>query len=142
MTELDQRRITERIRDAFAILCVRTSGRSEAETKLRLGFEALLRHLGTSPLHEVAKTRMPTKPSTAASPADLRNIIHALDGCLAILERYDAVLSTSQRRIQFLARATRRFAEDVLSTPSNTAPTRTSQLPVPTDAIAVSTREM
>jgi hypothetical protein len=125
MTEPDQRRIAEWIRDAFAILCVRASGRSEAETKLRLGFEALLRQLGSTPLREVANTTPPPFGKMVATSSDLRSIIKALDSCLAILQRYDAVLNTEQRRIQILARATRRFAETELSARHNTRPLAT-----------------
>jgi hypothetical protein len=115
MTELDQQRIAEWIGDAFAILCVRAGGLSTAETKLRLAFEALLRHLGTSPLREV--TRVTPAPFNAdiASTADLRHIIKALDSCLAVFGRYDAGLTHAQRRIQLLVRATRRFAEEELT---------------------------
>jgi hypothetical protein len=123
MTELDQRRVAEWIRDAFAILCVRASGRSDAERKLRLGFEALLRHLGTSPLHEVTRSSLPFPGGMHASTSDLRTIIKALDSCVVILQRYDSVLTTGQRRMQILVRATRRFAEEELGarTPRATA---------------------
>jgi hypothetical protein len=114
MTEYDQQRIAEWIGDAFAILCVRVGGLSAAETNLRLGFEALLRHLGTSPLSEVAKAP-PPRAGSPASAADLRNIIRALDCCLTVFRRYDAVLQPAQRRIQILVRATRRYAEEELA---------------------------
>jgi hypothetical protein len=113
LTEADQRRIVEWIRDAFAILCVRTSGRSEAETKLRLGFETILRHLGTSPLREITSAP-PFSVRAAASTADLRAIVKALDSCLTVFARYDAVLTSGERRMQILVRATRRFAEETL----------------------------
>lgn len=129
ITEPDQRRISEWIRDAFAILCVRASGRSESETKLRLGFEAILRQLGTSPLRELSHRSPPVYGHAAATAGDLRTIIKALDSCLGVFQRYDAVLTTGQRRMQILVRATRRFAEEALVAriaaiePRNPAPT-------------------
>jgi hypothetical protein len=125
MTDLDQQRIAEWIGDAFAILCVRVSGLSPAERNLRLGFEAILRQLGTSPLCVVAKSAPPLHTRATASTADLRHILKALDSCLAIFQRYDAVLNHAQRRMQILVRATRRFAEEELqsrSTPPVSAP--------------------
>lgn len=119
MTDRDQQRVAEWIGDAFAILCVRMGGFSPAENNLRLGFETILRHLGTSPLREIARTAPSVYSPVAASTSDLRNIIRALDSCLMIFQRYDAVLTTAQRRIQILVRASRRFAEEELSTRQN-----------------------
>lgn len=113
MTERDQQRIAGWIRDAFAILCTRVGRISEAEAHLRLGFEAILRQLGTSPLRMVPTT-VPLAARTATSAGDLRQIMKALDSCLAVYQRYDAVLTTVQRRIQILARATRRYAAEEL----------------------------
>lgn len=115
MTELDQRRIAEWIGDAFAILCVRVGGFSDAETKVRLGFEAILRQLGTPPLRAIAQSPPPLYAQPGASTADLRHIIKALDSCLAIFNRYAAGLTTAQRRVELLVRATRRHAADELS---------------------------
>lgn len=114
MTDLDQRRIAEWIGDAFAILCVRIGGMSEAETKVRLGFEAILRNLGTPPLRALAKAPPPLFGQTGASAADLRQIVKALDSCLAVFARYSPVLTVAQRRIELLVRATRRHAEEEL----------------------------
>lgn len=114
MTELDQRRIAEWIGDAFAILCVRVGGFSEAENKVRLGFESILRQLGTPPLRAITKAPPPLFAPTAASVGDLRHIIKALDSCLAIFDRYAAVLTISQRRVELLVRATRRHAHEEL----------------------------
>ena len=114
MTDLDQQRVAEWIGDAFAILCVRIGGLSEAERNLRLGFEAILRQLGTSPLRVIAKSTPPLHTRATASAADLRHIMKALDCCLMVFQRYDAILTNAQRRIQFLVRATRRFAEEEL----------------------------
>ena len=114
MTGLDQQRISEWIGDAFAILCVRIGGMSPVEVNLRLGFEAILRQLGTPPLRLLARTSPPGFGAINATTSDLRQILKALDSCLAIFQRYDAVLTTAQRRIQILARATRRFAEEAL----------------------------
>jgi hypothetical protein len=114
MTGLDQQHISEWIGDAFAILCVRIGGMSSAEVNLRLGFETILRHLGTPPLRLLARTSPPGFGAINATTGDLRQILKALDACLAIYHRYDAVLTTTQRRIQILVRATRRFAEDAL----------------------------
>ena len=102
------------IGDAFAILCVRIGGLSAAEKNLRLGFEALLRQLGTSPLRFVAQKPPPLSANTTASITDLRHIAKALDSCLAVFQRYDAVLTPPQRRIQILVRATRRLADEEL----------------------------
>lgn len=112
MTDLDQRRIAEWIGDAFAILCVRIGGFSEAENKVRLGFESILRQLGTPPLRAIAKAPPPLFAPTGASLGDLRHIIKALDSCLAIFDRYTAVLTTAQRRVELLVRATRRHAQE------------------------------
>lgn len=133
MTDLDQQRITEWIGDAFAILCVRVGGLSAAERNLRLGFEAILRQLGTSPLHVVAKSTPPLQTRATASTSDLRHILKALDSCLTIFQRYDAVLTNAQRRMQILVRATRRFAEEELQSrgaaPVTATPTRASASP-------------
>ena len=123
MTALEQQRIAEWIGDAFAILCVRVGGISAAEKNLRLGFEALLRQLGTSPLRVVSRTPPLPFAAATASTTDLRHIAKSLDSCLAVFERYDAVLTAAQRRIQILVRATRRFADEEL---------RSRQLPAPT----------
>lgn len=112
MTELDQRRIAEWIGDAFAILCVRVGGFSEAENKVRLGFESILRQLGTPPLRAITKAPPPLFAPTGASVADLRHIIKALDSCLAVFDRYSAVLTDTQRRVAILVRATRRHAHE------------------------------
>lgn len=111
---LDRRRIAEWIGDAFAILCVRVSGYSQAEKHLRLGFEAILRQLGTSPLGAVTKSPLPPYAPPSATAADLRLIIKALDSCLATFERYSAVLNPSHQRTEALIQATRRFAEEAL----------------------------
>ncbi len=111
---LDRRRIAEWIGDAFAVLCVRVSGYSRAEKHLRLGFEAILRQLGTSPLGAITKTPLPPYAPPAATAADLRLIIKALDSCLATFERYGAVLNSSHQRMEVLIRTTRQFAEEAL----------------------------
>jgi hypothetical protein len=115
MRNADLQRIAEWIGDAFAILCVRAEGVSEAEANLRRGFESILRHLGSSPLRVVAQNRLPLQRPVPASGRDLRYIMKALDSCLASLARYDRVLTPDQRRVQILIRATRRFAEDELT---------------------------
>jgi hypothetical protein len=114
VTALDQQRVAEWIGDAFAILCVRQSGLSNAETNLRLGFEAILRHLRIPPLGMVAKAGPAPYRRVNATTADLRHITKALDSCLAIFQRYDAVLSPAQREIQRLVQDTRSFAEQEL----------------------------
>lgn len=113
MTESDQQRIAEWIGDAFAILCVRVGGLSKAEINLRLGFEAILRQLGTSPLRVVAQTRLPLS-RTPATTSDLRLIRKALDSCLTVFHRYDRVLTDAQRVVQALVRSARDFAEEEL----------------------------
>src|SRR4051812_6159808 len=109
MTELDRQRIAEWIGDAFAILCVRISSASTAEKNLRLGFETMMRQLGTPPLRMVARGTPPPFCPVRASNGDLRTIAKALDCCLAVFHRYEAVLTEAQRRIQILVRATRRY---------------------------------
>jgi hypothetical protein len=111
VTALDQQRIAERIGDAFAILCVRLSGHSVADAKLRLGFEAILRHLGIPPLGMVAKVAPAPYRRIAATPADLRQILKALDSSLAIFERYEAVLAPAERESQRLVQETRVFVQ-------------------------------
>jgi hypothetical protein len=137
MTERDQQRVAEWIGDAFAILYVRVGGLSVAERNLRLSFEAILRHLGSSPLREVSRTPPPAYGQVAASSGDLRNIIRALDSCLAVLQRYDAVLNTAQRRIQILVRASRRYAEEELEGRQSTslASSEVERLAVPAEAL-------
>jgi hypothetical protein len=112
---VDQQRIAEWIGDAFAILCVRGPAGSEAETNLRRGFEAILRELGSSPLRVLAGGKVPMQRPVPASTGDLRQIIKALDSCLAAFGRYDPVLTTAQRKTQVLIRATRRYAEEELA---------------------------
>ena len=128
MTERDQQRIAEWIRDAFAILCARVGRLSEPEAHLRLGFEAILRQLGTPPLRMVATTAAFAHPRTT-SAADLRQIMKALDCCLAVFQRYDAVLTTAQRRIQILARATRRYAAEELQAQQRAAECEPAAVP-------------
>ena len=115
VNDLDYQRIAEWIGDAFAILCVRIGGDSPAETNLRLGFEAILRQLGTSPLRVVTQKPPPPVSRIPASTADLRHIIKALDSSLRVFARYDPILNSAQRRIQILVRATRRYAEEELN---------------------------
>jgi hypothetical protein len=114
MTDVDRRRITEWIGDAFAILCVRVGGYSEAESKVRLGVEAILRQLGTPPLRAITRSPPPLFSQSGASTADLRHIIKALDCSLAIFDRYASALNTAERRVELLIRATRRYAEEEL----------------------------
>jgi hypothetical protein len=111
---LDQQRVAEWIGDAFAILCVRQSGISDAETNLRLGFESILRQLHIPPLGVVAKAAPAPYRRVTATPADLRHILKALDSCLAILRRYDVVLTPAQREMQRLVEQTRCFAQQEL----------------------------
>lgn len=112
----DRRRITEWIGDAFAVLCVRVSGYSRAEKHLRLGFEAILRQLGTSPLGAITKSPLPPYAPPSARASDLRLIIKALDSCLTIFNRYGAALNSSYQKLEVLVQTTRRFAEEALHT--------------------------
>src|SRR5687768_9790898 len=114
VTALDQQRVAEWIGDAFAILCVRQSGLSDAETNLRLGFESILRHLRIPPLGVVARTAPAPYRRVAATSGDLRHILKALDSSLAIFERYHAMLTPAQRDMHHLIQETRRFAEQEL----------------------------
>jgi hypothetical protein len=111
VTALDQQRIAEWIGDAFAILCVRVGGVSDSETKLRLGFEAILRQLRIPPLRVVSKSAPAPYRRIPATPADLRHIIKALDSCVVIFRRYERVLDPAQRDVMRLVEETRRFAE-------------------------------
>ena len=115
MTDLDNRRIAEWIGDAFAILCVRVGGCSAAEAKVRLGVEAILRHLGTPPLRAITTRPPPLFAQAGASNSDLRHILKALDCCLGIFDRYAAVLTPDERRIEILVRATRRHTQEELA---------------------------
>jgi sugar phosphate isomerase/epimerase len=135
VTALDQQRIAERIGDAFAILCVRLSGHSVAEARLRLGLEAIVRHLGIPPLGMVAKVAPAPYRRIAATPADLRQILKALDSSLAIFQRYEAALAPAERELQRLVRETRVFVQrdlearrlhtvELLATSSRSAPLR------------------
>jgi hypothetical protein len=114
VTTLDQQRLAEWIGDAFAILCVRQSGVSDAETNLRLGFESILRHLRIPPLGVLARTAPAPYRRVAATSGDLRHILKALDSSIAIFERYDAILTPAQRDMQRLIQETRRYAEQEL----------------------------
>jgi hypothetical protein len=114
MNALDQQRVAEWIGDAFAILCVRQSGISDAEKNLRLGFESILRQLRIAPLGVVAKAAPAPYRRITATNADLRHIVKALDSCLAIFQRYEAILPPKQREMQRLVQDTRRFAEQEL----------------------------
>jgi hypothetical protein len=111
VTALDQQRVAEWIGDAFAILCVRLSGLSDAENNLRLGFESILRQLRIPPLGVVAKAAPAPYRRIAATPADLRHILKALDSCDAIFQRYERVLTPVQRDTQRLVQETRGFAQ-------------------------------
>lgn len=110
MTDFDQRRIQHWIGDAFTLLCVRSASASQYEKKLRLGFEVILRNLGTSPLQIIATSVLPPCRLVSASKSDLRRILLALDRCLALYQRYDALLDAAQRRICGLVETTRHFA--------------------------------
>ncbi len=114
LTLLEQRRITSWISDAFAILCVRVSGPSHAEKQLRLGFERILRQLGTSPLRAITKSPLPAYAAPAVTSFDLRFILQALDASLALSGRYGNALNQNQRRAEELMRATRAFASEEL----------------------------
>jgi hypothetical protein len=114
VTALDHQRVAEWIGDAFAILCVRQSGLTDAETNLRLGFERILRHLRVPPLGVVARSAPAAYRPINATTDDLRHIAKALDSCLAILQRYDPVLTPSQREMQRLVQETRCYAEQEL----------------------------
>jgi hypothetical protein len=110
VTDLEHQRVAEWLGDAFAILCVRVGGASEAESNLRLGFEAILRLLRIPPLVTARAVPAPYRRVTATR-ADLRHILKALDSCLAIFQRYERVLTPTQRDLQQLVQQTRRFAE-------------------------------
>ena len=114
VTSLDQQHVAEWIGDAFAILCVRLSGHSQAEASLRLGFEAILRQLRIPPLGILAKAAPAPYRRIAATTADLRHILKALDSSLAIFQRYGAQLAPAERELQQLIQETRRFAEQEL----------------------------
>lgn len=114
VTVQDQQRVAEWIGDAFAILCVRQSGLSDAETNLRLGFEAILRQLRIPPLEVVAKSAPVPYRRIAATPADLRHILKALNSCIAIFDRYERILTSTQRRTLGMVEDARRFTQQEL----------------------------
>lgn len=114
MTEFDLQRITAWIRDGFAILCVRANGGSAAEHQVRLGFEGILRELGTPPLRLLARSLPVPVRVVGASSTDWRQIISALDRCLAVFQRYDPLLNARLRRTRDLIAATRSFAQEQL----------------------------
>ena len=64
---------------------------------------------------------LPAPRAAPASATDLRHIIKALDSCLAAFTRYDAVLTTAQRRVRELIRTTREFAEVELASRGSAA---------------------
>lgn len=114
MNALDQQRVAKWIRDAFSILCVRLAGRSAAERNLRLAFESLLRQLRIAPLAVVARAAPAPYRRITATTADLRHIVKALDSCLAVYRRYEAILTPAQREMQRHVQDTRRFAAQEL----------------------------
>lgn len=114
LTPVEQRKTRRWVSDAFAILCVRVSGHSHAEKQLRLGFEAILRQMGTSPLHAITASPLPVYAAPTVTSFDLRLILQALDSCLALFGRYGAVLNQNQRRIEEQIRTTRAFALEEL----------------------------
>lgn len=115
MTEFDRQRISNWIADAFAILCVRAGGGSAAERQVRLGFEAILRQLGTSPLRVVARSVPPAGRPIPASTADWRQIIHALERCRLTFSRYEVSLNPPERRTRELIEKTQGFAQQELA---------------------------
>lgn len=116
-----ERQVTEWVDDAFAILARCARGSGAAETNLRRGLEAVVRHLALS-APPVADPEPLTDSRADLSSEDLRNIRQALDACLAIFGRHDRHLNTAQRRIQILVRACRRNADDALQGRSATTP--------------------
>lgn len=122
MTEFDQKRIANWIGDAFAILCVRAGGGSPAERKVRLGFEAILRQLGTPPLRIITRSLPPPGRAVSATAADWRQIVHALDRCRAVFSRYGHLLDAAQQRTRALVETTRTFAYDALRARSQRPP--------------------
>lgn len=114
MTDLDRQRIAACIGDAFGVLCARVGGSSTAETNLRLGFESILRQLGTPPLRFVSKGAPLRYRRGAATAGELKHILKALDASLAIFDRYASSMSPAEQRVQTLIVATRQFADDAL----------------------------
>jgi hypothetical protein len=119
MTEFDEQRIVGWVSEAFAILCVRAGGGSVAEKKVRLGFESILRQLGTPPLRIIARSMPPLGRVISASSGDWRQIINALERSLAIFDRYEALVTPAQRRTRELVAATRQFAHEELRARAN-----------------------
>lgn len=147
MTEFDHQRITSSIGDAFAILCVRAGRGSAAEKRVRLGFEAILRQLGTPPLRMIARSVPPAGRVVGTSSTDWRQIIGALERCLAIFRRYEPLLNANQRRTRELVEATLRFAHEELrhqlmrrlsASPVAPAPDRSSEPLTQPEAVAPS----
>jgi hypothetical protein len=115
MAGVDEQRVTNWIHDASAILGAREIGSSPAETKIRQGFAAILRHLPGAVEGGRLGSPHPTRVTEMLSRSDLRHIAQALDTSLLILDRHDRALTTAQRRIQILVRATRRYATEELN---------------------------
>jgi hypothetical protein len=112
VTDLDRQRIAASIGEAFAILCMRVGGTSKAEANVRLGFEAILRHLGTPPLRLLAHGAPLRYRRGAATEAELRHILRALESCRSIFDRYQPALTAAEQRIYRLVCATRDFAAE------------------------------
>jgi hypothetical protein len=51
----------------------------------------------------------------AATEGELRQILKALDACLAIFDRYASAMTPAEHRIQSLVLATRQFAHETLA---------------------------
>lgn len=137
LTPRETRRIVRWISDAFAVLCVRTSGRSKAEKQLCLGFEVILRELGSSPLQAITSSPLPAYAPPCATSGDLRLIIQALDACLATFSRYEAVLDATQRRLDARIRETRAHAIAALGARTLRRPETPTPRPVVAAEIAV-----
>lgn len=118
-----ERQVTEWINDAFAMVARCARGPGAAETNLRRGLEAVVRHLALS-APPVADPEPLNHSRAEISSEDLRNIRQALDACLTIFCRHDRQLNTAQRRIQILVRACRRNADDALQGANTPLPTR------------------
>lgn len=139
MTDLDQQRVAAWIGDAFAILCVRISRSSLAETRLRRGFESILRELGTSPLRLIARRSPLPAARGSVTSADLRHILSALDAALTVFDRYAWVLTPTQHRARELVLAARCHAAEELAAAPQRLAARACSRREPATALAADT---
>lgn len=114
MPATDEELVGEWLHDAFAILSRRKPGATPAETNLHRALEAVVRHLPSSRC-DLQMFRVAAGAHVdELSNDDLRNILQALDSCLALFARNERGLTIGQRFTYILVRASRRNADEAL----------------------------